>query len=295
LGRWLCQVAFAALCVIVLSTAANAVQLSPCGEVTAPVCGGVCPSGQRCVPTFAVIDIFVVLNGQMSQPPSPGNAPPEEECQCIEALCGGVTLADGQGCCNGVPYQIGVQGCCDGQLQAVDAPCDCTDDLSASGCCSIVFDGQPQIIEYPPDIAACCQHSLTIAGFPATTLSVYTLNAGVDCCGAAGAPQLCGGTCEGSECAATGCCTCSDCLTTNEAFCAAADTELGCAAACFLEGLCFENPARFDNGVCSEAGNCRLTNPAEAPAVSNAGLFAAIGLLTLVAGGAFARRRMSPQ
>jgi hypothetical protein len=47
----------------------------------------------------------------------------------------------------------------------------------------------------------------------------------------------------------TGCCTCSDCELADEPFCVAADTELGCAAACFLQGICFENPARFDNGV----------------------------------------------
>jgi hypothetical protein len=292
-GRWLRSTLSAYVMIGALCTAAYAVQLTPCGEVTAPVCGGVCPAGQRCVPAFAEINIFVVEQDQVHQPPSPGSAP-QGECQCIEAVCGGVTLEDGQGCCNGVPYAIGVQGCCNGTVQGVDEPCDCTDDLSASGCCSIFFDGGTQTIEYPPDVAACCQHSSTIAGVPVSVLSAYTLNAGVDCCGAAGAPALCGGTCQGSECAVTGCCTCGDCLITDGPFCAAADTELGCAAACFLGGLCFENPARFDNGVCSEAGTCQLTDPAEAPAVSHTGLFAAIGLLTLVAAGAFARRRMSP-
>jgi hypothetical protein len=291
--RWLVgRAAWALVAFVALRSPASAVQLTACGETQAPECAGVCPEGQRCLPVLAEIFIVIVEGQDKSEPASKGNVP-QAECACIEAVCGGVTLADGQGCCNGVPFTIGVQGCCNGTVQDVNEPCDCTDDLTEAGCCSIEFDGGSQIVEYSAHAAACCQHSLTVGGIPATSITAYTLNAGVDCCGAAGAPRVCGGTCEGSECATTGCCTCGDCDVADVPFCAAADTELGCAAACFLEGICFEDLARFENGVCSESGACQVTDPAQAPAVSHGGLFAAVGLLMLVAAGAFARRRLA--
>jgi hypothetical protein len=68
---------------------------------------------------------------------------------------------------------------------------------------------------------------------------------------------------------------------------------LGCAATCFLEGICFEDLARFDNAVCSRTGACQVTDPVLAPTISSTGLTAAIGVLLLVAAAALARRRLA--
>jgi hypothetical protein len=283
----------AAALVVAGASMASANAPVDCGESMAPQCGGACPAGQRCLPTFAEIFIVIVENEQVAQPASRGQAP-QDECACFEALCAGVPLDDGQGCCNGVPFTIGVQGCCDGQIQDVGEPCDCTDDLAELGCCTIDFNGGSQSVLYDANGAACCQNSPSVGGVPATTLTAYTLNSGVDCCSSGGsASQTCGGPCQGSECAASGCCTCGECEGVDAPFCAVGDTELGCDTACFLGGVCFENLARFDNAVCSRTGACQVTDPAAAPTVSQTGMFAAIGILLLVAAGALARRRLA--
>lgn len=113
-----------------------------CGDATAPTCGGACPSGLRCV---SLRSGFVKVEGTgpspdtSAEPASQAGAAPAmgPDCECEEVLCGGVPLENGQSCCNGTPFTIGVQGCCRGVVVAANASCDCPGpiDLASQSCC----------------------------------------------------------------------------------------------------------------------------------------------------------------
>lgn len=176
-----------------------------CGDSTAPACAGSCPSGMRCV---SLRDSFVSLNG--TGPNAATKTSPATEagvasangadCECQQVLCGGVALENGQSCCNGTAFTVGVQGCCKGVVVAANATCNCPDpiDLAAQSCCS---NGD---LDLPPVAAgqsACCNRTALVAA--------YSLNTHYDCCPESG-PDFCFGRCEAGKCVSDDCCEC-DC------------------------------------------------------------------------------------
>jgi hypothetical protein len=176
-----------------------------CGESGSPVCGGTCPSGTRCIDTenlqLAIVISILVAEEEGVSPDS---------CQCVEVRCGGVPLENGQGCCNGIPFTIGVQGCCNGEIVPVDSECFCGSivdaqeqiqgppvDLRENGCCGLGF------VPLPPDSSAeqglfgptfnvveqgCCQRGsldnnlLQNGPVVLGSESTYTFGTGLDCC-----------------------------------------------------------------------------------------------------------------
>ena len=249
--------------------ATYAVQPTPCGEATAPVCGGVCPAGQRCLPAFAEIVIFVVVNGQVSQPPSPGAR--RNRSASASKPSAAAWLRRWARMLQRRSLHDRRAGMLRRSLQSVDEPCDCTDDLSAYGCCSIVFDDEPQTIEYPPLIAACCQHpqrSGRRLGDHADRLHVERRRRLLRRRGRA---ALCGGTCEGSECAVTGCCTCDDCEspTCPSAPLPTPSSDAPPPASCRASASRIRRASTTVSAARREPA--QLTDPAEAPAVFSRG------------------------
>jgi hypothetical protein len=138
-----------------------------------------------------------------AQPASQSGAAPAvgpPECECQEVLCGGTPLENGQSCCNGTPFTVGVQGCCRGIVVAAGATCDCPEpiDLATQSCCG------NGTLELPPVLAAqfaCCNRPGLAAA--------YSLNTHYDCCPESG-PDFCFARCESGACVTDDCCEC-DC------------------------------------------------------------------------------------
>ncbi len=274
----------------------------PCGEATAPQCGGQCPAGQRCVAspdTFSRIAVTLALLC-----PDASVAPIQQEsqaangeCECAEVRCGGVVLGQDQGCCNGRPFTLGLQGCCKGAIVDAGAPCECNEeaiDLAVAGCCGEQGSEQP----FDPALEACCQQPVAAGACSGHLSTISTFNLGFDCCAGpdASSSRFCDGQCAGSECAASGgCCQCEGCLAGPQCVDAGASTvidgiPIGCAVGCLAEScLDFENVTHLANSMCTEGGSCVPREPV--PAATPTSLVVAVGLLVAASGLAFARRR----
>jgi hypothetical protein len=233
--------------------------LPECGKADAPQCNGECPSGTRCTQVVDFEFILVRIFNESASGPQQGRNPEEPTCACLEVPCGGVPLEDGQACCNGV-------------VTNASEDCFCSDDENRYACCYNAVNGSQTDIHQ----------------------AAYTYNLPLDCC----AGTTCGGTCVGAECAASDCCVCEPFAGLPTPACAAADSDVGCVAACFFSpegvgsfpipelGIGNESGVRIENGTCGEEGCIPPT--ARAPAASSTGLavsivcLAAIGVLALL-------------
>jgi MYXO-CTERM domain-containing protein len=247
----------------------------PCGgDPIAPECDGSCPDGLRCTQVENVTVVIVVTDGQNATAPSE-RAGSSNGCACLEVLCGGESLDLGQGCCNGVPFTIGEQGCCRGEVIGATETCDCPYpiDFPSEICCGPGFDSTATVPSsgLSASLFACCENAGSAAS--------YTLNSGVDCCPGSSS-TLCLGKCEGSECTQNDCCQCSGC--DDEGLTCTSLGELpvapapgsspagaplqdgsvqnfGCAVACSLAG-CDPSGARVPDASCGESG-CETHTP----------------------------------
>jgi hypothetical protein len=273
----------------------------PCGEATAPQCGGQCPLGQRCIASAGAltsIGIFAFAAcGNAREPVRHEAQGANGECECAEVRCGGAPLGQDQGCCNGRAFTLGTQGCCNGVLVDADTACECDGlsiDLAVTGCCG--EEDNEQI--FYPALQTCCQQPVTTEGCSGNVSTTSTFNLGFECCPGpvASASQFCDGQCAGSECASSGCCQCTDCIVGPQ--CAAGGPTLiegipiACAVGCFSEACNFSDLdlVQHPGGICTESGSC-LATVAPVPAATHAGLVLAIGALVAASGLAFVRRR----
>lgn len=290
LGVRICEVALA---IVVLGCVpAFAVGPLPCGEVTIPQCGGTCPDGQRCIATsdFLLVVTAVATCGP-TEPLRSEAAAQNGDCECAVVPCGGVPLAQNQGCCNGRAFTLGTQGCCHGVIVDATQACECGEsiDLATTGCCG---DTTP----FDPALQTCCQQPVTQEGCTGTVSTVSSFNFGFDCCpsAVATASEFCDGRCEGSTCESdAACCQCEECFEAPR--CAAGGPTvieglpIACLVGCFTQA-CFQLEAtQVDGGTCTEDGRC--VRPAVTPAVSRGGMLLAAGLLAATGGLALMRLR----
>lgn len=304
----------------------------PCGESGAPVCGGTCPSGQRCTDTENLsvsIEVLILIAKEE------GTTQPS--CQCVEVLCGGAPLENGQGCCAGTPFTIGVQGCCNGEIVPVDSECICQDivgasdpaeavglpiDLRDTGCCTLGANRRATDSSTEEGLNAegfniveggCCQRQFADGNLMQDPLvasqSTYTFGTGLDCCpggpitslpesevtipAALDLAGLCLGGCFEGECASQDCCQCGgSCEPDLQGLCFSAGSQSSCESFCAT--LTCDDTSYVPNAMCTEDGSCRPT-AAEAPAASPAGLAALLVALVAIGGLAIlARRRHVP-